>query len=110
MTASYDHLFKVLILGDSGVGKSSKSHDYDSITFKFGRLTSRFRSGVFCGDFLNCQCRKGILLRFTDDEFDDDLACTIGTSTPTFCCCVSLRKKKKKKKKGELGFVTRFRR
>jgi len=22
--------------------------------------------------------RAGILLRFTDDEFDDDLACTIG--------------------------------
>jgi len=42
MTAAYDHLFKVLILGDSGVGKSS------------------------------------ILLRFTDDEFDEDISCTIG--------------------------------
>ena len=38
----YDHLFKLLIIGDSGVGKSS------------------------------------ILLRFTDDEFDEDHPCTIG--------------------------------
>jgi len=38
----YDHLFKMLIVGDSGVGKSS------------------------------------ILLRFTDDNFDEDQPCTIG--------------------------------
>eukprot|EP01103_Thecamoeba_quadrilineata_P020542 TRINITY_DN8879_c0_g1_i1.p1 TRINITY_DN8879_c0_g1~~TRINITY_DN8879_c0_g1_i1.p1 ORF type:complete len:212 (-),score=33.99 TRINITY_DN8879_c0_g1_i1:65-679(-) len=45
MTANsqdYDHLFKLLIIGDSFTGKSS------------------------------------ILLRFTDDEFEEDRACTIG--------------------------------
>eukprot|EP01087_Luapelamoeba_hula_P023461 TRINITY_DN862_c0_g1_i1.p1 TRINITY_DN862_c0_g1~~TRINITY_DN862_c0_g1_i1.p1 ORF type:complete len:131 (+),score=22.34 TRINITY_DN862_c0_g1_i1:99-491(+) len=39
---NYDHLFKLLIIGDSATGKSS------------------------------------ILLRFTDDEFDEDHPCTIG--------------------------------
>jgi GTPase SAR1 family protein len=39
----FDHLFKLLIIGDSSVGKSS------------------------------------ILLRFTDDEFDDEHPVTIGT-------------------------------
>jgi GTPase SAR1 family protein len=38
----YDHLFKLLIIGDSGVGKSS------------------------------------ILLRFTEDDFEEDQPCTIG--------------------------------
>ncbi|KAL6067976.1 Rab subfamily of small GTPases [Balamuthia mandrillaris] len=38
----YDHLFKLLLIGDSGVGKSS------------------------------------LLLRFTDDEFDEEHPCTIG--------------------------------
>ena len=38
----YDHLFKLVIIGDSGVGKSS------------------------------------ILLRFTDDQFDDNSNATIG--------------------------------
>eukprot|EP00005_Dracoamoeba_jomungandri_P010844 CAMPEP_0174274856 /NCGR_PEP_ID=MMETSP0439-20130205/59502_1 /TAXON_ID=0 /ORGANISM="Stereomyxa ramosa, Strain Chinc5" /LENGTH=206 /DNA_ID=CAMNT_0015366899 /DNA_START=37 /DNA_END=657 /DNA_ORIENTATION=+ len=41
-SGDYDHLFKLLIIGDSGVGKSS------------------------------------ILLRFTDDEFDEEHPCTIG--------------------------------
>eukprot|EP01105_Mastigella_eilhardi_P004137 TRINITY_DN1548_c0_g1_i2.p1 TRINITY_DN1548_c0_g1~~TRINITY_DN1548_c0_g1_i2.p1 ORF type:complete len:209 (+),score=67.11 TRINITY_DN1548_c0_g1_i2:83-709(+) len=38
----YDHLFKILLIGDSGVGKSS------------------------------------ILLRFSDDSFEEDMPCTIG--------------------------------
>ena len=38
----YDYLFKILLIGDSGVGKSS------------------------------------ILLRFTEDEFEEDFPCTIG--------------------------------
>eukprot|EP01102_Stenamoeba_stenopodia_P010227 TRINITY_DN3062_c0_g1_i1.p1 TRINITY_DN3062_c0_g1~~TRINITY_DN3062_c0_g1_i1.p1 ORF type:complete len:204 (+),score=45.76 TRINITY_DN3062_c0_g1_i1:451-1062(+) len=41
-TNEYDHLFKLLIIGDSGVGKSS------------------------------------ILLRFTEDDFEEDQPCTIG--------------------------------
>lgn len=40
--ATYDHLFKLLLVGDAGVGKSS------------------------------------ILLRFTDDTFDEHLQSTIG--------------------------------
>jgi GTPase SAR1 family protein len=40
--AEYDQLFKILVIGDSGVGKSS------------------------------------ILLRFTDDDFEEDQPCTIG--------------------------------
>lgn len=44
MAASeYDHLFKLLLIGDSGVGKSS------------------------------------ILLRFTEDDFDEDQSATIGS-------------------------------
>jgi len=31
MSASYDHLFKVLILGDSGVGKSSKGAAHEAM-------------------------------------------------------------------------------
>ena len=41
--AEYDHLFKLLLIGDAAVGKSS------------------------------------IMLRFTDDTFDDHLQSTIGT-------------------------------
>lgn len=42
MTAEYDHLFKITIVGDSGVGKSS------------------------------------ILVRYVDDDFEEDRPCTIG--------------------------------
>ena len=41
-TSNYDHLFKIVIIGDSAVGKSS------------------------------------LLLRFTDDQFDDAHLATIG--------------------------------
>jgi Ras-related protein Rab-18 len=43
----YDYLFKILLIGDSGVGKSS------------------------------------ILLRFTEDEFEEDFPCTIGVDFKT---------------------------
>ena len=45
--SEYDALFKVLLIGDSGVGKSS------------------------------------ILLRFTDDDFDEEHPCTIGVDFKT---------------------------
>jgi len=42
LSGHYDHIFKILLIGDAGVGKSS------------------------------------ILLRFTDDSFEEHLASTIG--------------------------------
>lgn len=45
--SDYDHVFKILLIGDSGVGKSS------------------------------------MLLRFTDDEFEEDRPCTIGVDFKT---------------------------
>lgn len=46
-SSDYDHVFKILLIGDSGVGKSS------------------------------------MLLRFTDDEFEEDRPCTIGVDFKT---------------------------
>lgn len=55
---AYDHLFKITIIGDSGVGKSS------------------------------------ILLRFTDDNFDEGHPCTIGTKTLEWPSQESISKRK----------------
>jgi GTPase SAR1 family protein len=52
----YDHIFKILIIGDSGVGKSS------------------------------------ILVRFTDDNFEEDQPCTIGIyRIQSYCFYVFIR-------------------
>lgn len=59
----FDHTFKILLVGDSGVGKSS------------------------------------ILLRFTDDDFQEDHPCTIGKT---------IMKKKKKILKIKFYFFSQF--
>ncbi len=66
--ASHDHLFKLLIIGDSSVGKSS------------------------------------ILLRFTDDEFDEEHPCTIGMPNNPFVAqhCLGAHSL------GPLGFIERL--
>ena len=60
----YDHLFKLLLIGDAGVGKS--------------RLETQAMHGSTGAEDAKTPCLYSMLLRFTDDTFDDNLQSTIG--------------------------------
>ena len=60
---SYDHLFKILLIGNAGVGKS--------------RSLSLTNKREFCS---NQCCCLSIMLRYCDDSFDSNIGSTIGNS------------------------------
>jgi Ras-related protein Rab-18 len=66
----FDHLFKILLIGDAGVGKSrSVTHvpPYDSTHYYANHVP--LPTPLFC---------SSILLRYCDDTFDPHLGSTIG--------------------------------
>ena len=68
-TFPYDYLFKVLIIGDASVGKVSEP----SVALNSSLY---ILSLIMCSD--SCLIQSSMLLRFTDDSFDEHIQSTIG--------------------------------
>lgn len=65
--ANYDHLFKLLLVGDAGVGKSRFVSMEASMIIPFKVNEESDDLPIY-----------SMLLRFTEDTFDDHLQSTIG--------------------------------
>lgn len=66
----YDFLFKILIIGDASVGKVRRPYN-----FPIEILESRSHLAFF---FFCPVVKSSMLLRFTDDSFDENIQSTIG--------------------------------
>lgn len=69
-TYPYDHLFKILIIGDAGVGKVR--------TILFIQCSIQYHKIIFWFIHSFIHKQSSMLLRFTDDSFDEHIQSTIG--------------------------------
>ena len=77
-TFPYDHLFKILVIGDAGVGKVSIVSFFESLNEM--AFLVLIHALFVCSSPAHSlfYTQSSMLLRFTDDSFDEHIQSTIG--------------------------------